>query len=129
MPRVATFKTKCASPWCVNPPSVGSYCSNGCKQKHQRVRTGKQTMPSFDQALTPVTVIINAKGNYAIIQNNGNVEIRELDEKETNQLIEKLRPGKETRDGIICRTTLESIPDIGVVEEDDWCKLEIEGGD
>lgn len=126
MPRVATFKAKCASPWCINPPAVGSYCSNGCKQKHQRVKTGKQAMPPFDQALTPVTVIVNKDDNYAIIQNNGNVEIREMDEKETTQLIEKLRPGRETIDGIVCKTTLESIPDIGIIEEDDWC---IEEGD
>ena len=85
-------------------------------------------MPPFDQSLTPVTVIINAEGNYAIIQNNGNVELREMDEKETDQLIEKLRPGYETIDGIVCKTTLESIPAIGTTEVDDWCRFDVEEG-
>lgn len=129
MPRVATFKSKCASPWCVNSPAVGSHCSNGCKQKHQRIKMGTQKMPPLGKPLTPVTVIINTEGNYAIIQNHGQVEIREMTEEKTLELIEKLRPGKETIDGIVCKTTLESIPDIGIVEEDDWCKLEIEEGD
>ena len=90
---------------------------------------GTQKMPPLGKPLTPVTVIINPDRQCAIIQNNGNIEIREMDEKETTQLIEKLRPGRETRDGIVCKTTLESIPDIGSVEEDDWCELEIEEGD
>ena len=86
-------------------------------------------MPPFNQSLTPVTVIISDVGNYAIIQNDGQIEIREMSEDETTQLIEKLRPGQKTIDGIVCKTTLESIPAIGTTEEDDWCKFEIETGE
>lgn len=126
MARKADVVGKCASPWCESTEQkAGAWCSAGCKQAHSRVRKGDKPMPAFPESLTPVTVIVSVECQTATVKNADNETIRiiELTEAESIKLIEKLQPVvRRNVDGDWFKYTLESIPDVGNVEEvkGDW---------
>lgn len=80
-------------------------------------------MPPFDPSLTPATVIINAQRGSVLVQSRNGLVVYDTREDEAIALIEQLKPHRSvTVDGVVIRTTVESVPEIGEVyrPEGDW---------